>query len=113
MVGDPEVPSLTLRKLNRLSRYYLPVILLSSSLMLAVALVINNIQRRYPQFWFVPVTPPGKHIAPVLETPLGEESVIIAQMDKDVQTLPLHSPHLPHLHPSHTEHPVPEKVLEV
>lgn len=82
--------------------------------MLAVALIVNNIQRRYPLFWFVPTPPPNKHIAPVLETPLGEESVIIAQMDKDAQTtLPLHGPHLPHLHPSHIQQSVLEKTLDV
>ena len=97
--------------LNHPSRYYLPVILLSSTLMLAVALLVDNVQRRYPQFWFVPAPPPNKHIAPVLETPLGEESVIIAQMDKDVQTT---SPtHLPHLHPSQIQQVVPEKTLDV
>jgi len=98
--------------LNHPSRYYLPIILLSSSLVLVVALAVNNVQRRYPQFWFVPASPPEKHIAPVLETPRGEESVIIAGMDKDAQTtLPLHSPHLPHLHPSHLKQPIAEKKL--
>jgi hypothetical protein len=38
-----------------MSWYLLPVVLLSSSLALAVALILNNIQRRYPTFWFVPV----------------------------------------------------------
>ena len=100
--------------LNHLPRYYLPIILLSSSLILAVALIVNNVQRRYPKFWFVPPSPPKKHIAPVLETPHGEESVIIARMDKDAQTtLPLHPPHLPHLHPSRPQKPVVEKALDV
>jgi len=34
--------------------YYLPVVLLTSTLALAVALITNNIQRRYPVFWFQP-----------------------------------------------------------
>lgn len=34
--------------------YYLPVILLSSTLILVVALLVDNIQRRYPLFWFSP-----------------------------------------------------------
>ncbi|KAF9486130.1 HPP-domain-containing protein [Pholiota conissans] len=38
--------------------YYLPVVLLSSTLALAVALITNNIQRRYPVFWFQPNPPP-------------------------------------------------------
>jgi CBS-domain-containing membrane protein len=40
-----------------LSWYYLPVILLSSTLALAVALLVNNIRRRYPVYWFIPTTP--------------------------------------------------------
>lgn len=34
--------------------YYLPVVLLTSTLALVVALLLNNIQRRYPVFWFGP-----------------------------------------------------------
>ncbi|KAF8056532.1 HPP family-domain-containing protein [Lyophyllum atratum] len=37
--------------------YYLPVILLTSTLALAVALLLNNIQRRYPVVWFKPSVP--------------------------------------------------------
>lgn len=47
-----------------LSWYLLPVVLLSSTLALIAALLVNNIQRRYPVFWFtagapVPVTLSG------------------------------------------------------
>ncbi|KIJ70017.1 hypothetical protein HYDPIDRAFT_73506, partial [Hydnomerulius pinastri MD-312] len=41
-----------------MSWYLLPVVLLSSALALVVALVVNNIQRRYPVFWFTPIVPP-------------------------------------------------------
>ncbi|KAE8340604.1 hypothetical protein BDV24DRAFT_133510 [Aspergillus arachidicola] len=40
-----------------MSWYYLPVVLLSSTMILAVALIINNIQRRYPVFWISPAAP--------------------------------------------------------
>ncbi|KAH8112314.1 HPP family-domain-containing protein [Phellopilus nigrolimitatus] len=40
-----------------ISWYYLPVVLLSSMLVLVVALLINNIQRRYPVFWISPCAP--------------------------------------------------------
>ena len=40
-----------------LSWYFLPVVLLSSAVMLGVALVVNNIQRRYPVFWIAPPKP--------------------------------------------------------
>ena len=35
--------------------YYLPVVLLSSVLVLASALLVNNMQRRYPVFWWTPL----------------------------------------------------------
>ena len=37
--------------------YYLPVVLLSSTMVLVSALLVNNIQRRYPVFWWEPVKP--------------------------------------------------------
>ncbi|KAF2006508.1 hypothetical protein P154DRAFT_615253 [Amniculicola lignicola CBS 123094] len=38
--------------------YFLPVVLLSSSLVLASALIVNNVQRQYPKFWITPIPPP-------------------------------------------------------
>ena len=44
-----------------MSWYYLPVVLLSSTMVLATALLLNNIQRRYPVFWISPdAAPPVK-----------------------------------------------------
>ncbi|KAJ4292526.1 hypothetical protein N0V90_009189 [Kalmusia sp. IMI 367209] len=37
--------------------YFLPVVLLSSMLVLASALLVNNIQRQYPKFWISPIPP--------------------------------------------------------
>lgn len=37
-----------------LSWYYLPIILLSSTMLLACALLLNNLHRRYPVFWIAP-----------------------------------------------------------
>ncbi|KAG0159652.1 HPP family protein [Penicillium digitatum] len=45
-----------------LSWYYLPVVLLSSAMILIVALILNNIQRRYPVFWISP--PAAKPVLP-------------------------------------------------
>ncbi|KAL9003655.1 MAG: hypothetical protein Q9188_003478 [Gyalolechia gomerana] len=42
------------RDVHRLSWYLLPVILLSSSVVLVTALLVNNIQRRFPVFWIEP-----------------------------------------------------------
>ncbi|KZT07794.1 HPP-domain-containing protein [Laetiporus sulphureus 93-53] len=52
-----------------LSWYYLPVVLLSSMLVLAVALLVNNIQRRYPMFWIAPAIPPVARPSPALGGP--------------------------------------------
>ncbi|KAF2677067.1 hypothetical protein K458DRAFT_320576 [Lentithecium fluviatile CBS 122367] len=43
--------------------YFLPVVLLSSSLVLASALLVNNFQRQYPKFWVAPIP------APVMRSP--------------------------------------------
>ena len=40
-----------------MSWYLIPVILLSSTVSLVVALLFNNIQRRYPVYWFKPIVP--------------------------------------------------------
>ncbi|KAB2575276.1 Transmembrane protein [Lasiodiplodia hormozganensis] len=40
-----------------LSWYYLPIVLLSSTMILLVGIVINNTQRVYPVFWFAPAKP--------------------------------------------------------
>lgn len=42
-----------------LSWYFLPVILLSSMLLLVCALLLNNLHRRYPVFWIAPTPLPG------------------------------------------------------
>ncbi|KAH7916090.1 HPP family-domain-containing protein [Hygrophoropsis aurantiaca] len=59
-----------------LSWYYLPVVLLSSSLALGVALLINNIQRRYPVFWFTPVVALPAKVSPSLGGPETDQSPI-------------------------------------
>lgn len=38
--------------------YFLPVLLLSSSIVLVTALMFNNIQRQYPKFWVAQIPPP-------------------------------------------------------
>lgn len=48
------------REVEGLSWYYLPVILLSSTLVLVTALISDNIQRRYPVFWIEPTVPVAK-----------------------------------------------------
>jgi CBS-domain-containing membrane protein len=48
--------------------YFLPVVLLSSSLVLLSALLVNNIQRQYPKFWVAPIP------APAMQTRESKES---------------------------------------
>ncbi|KAJ5223476.1 hypothetical protein N7468_008018 [Penicillium chermesinum] len=56
-----------------LSWYYLPIVLLSSSILVACATLFNNIQRRYPVFWISPPSPP-KPAPPKPEAPPEEEN---------------------------------------
>jgi len=44
--------------------YYLPIILLASTLALVVALIINNIHRRFPVFWIKHTPPLTKSTTP-------------------------------------------------
>ena len=37
--------------------YFLPVVLLSSAMVLVAALLANNVQRRYPVYWIRPAVP--------------------------------------------------------
>lgn len=39
--------------------YFLPVLLLSSAIVLVTALMVNNIQRQYPKFWIAHIPPPA------------------------------------------------------
>ena len=45
-------------EIRHMGWYYLPVILLTSTLALVVALIINNIHRRFPVFWVKHTPPP-------------------------------------------------------
>jgi CBS-domain-containing membrane protein len=45
-------------EIRHMGWYYLPVILLTSTLALVVALIINNIHRRFPVFWIKHTSPP-------------------------------------------------------
>ncbi|KAJ3881432.1 HPP family-domain-containing protein [Lentinula edodes] len=66
--------------------YYLPVVLLSSTIVLVSALIVNNIQRRYPVFWFAP-SPPA--VAPTVvksepPTLAGERDASINDVEKGI-----------------------------
>lgn len=47
----------TNEEIRALSWYFLPIVLLSSVVLMVVGLLNNNIQRRYPIFWVAPVKP--------------------------------------------------------
>jgi CBS-domain-containing membrane protein len=64
---------------NRIGWYYLPVVLLSSTMVLVTALLLNNIQRRYPTFWWTarPIVAPSKQAegGAAVETPAEEKDL--------------------------------------
>lgn len=57
----------TSREVWVVSWYFLPVVLLSSTLVLVTALFVNNLQRRYPVFWWTP------HTHAITKVPLPSE----------------------------------------
>jgi CBS-domain-containing membrane protein len=56
--------------------YFLPVLLLSSSIVLVTALMVNNIQRQYPKFWVaqIPPPPPAPKVEQQEKPPIAEDS---------------------------------------
>jgi len=60
MTGATALLPATNQEIRDIGWYYLPVVLLSSTLVFAVALINNNIQRRYPIFWLTPDTKESK-----------------------------------------------------
>lgn len=50
--------------------YFLPVLLLSSAIVLVTALMVNNIQRQYPKFWVAQIPPAP---APKVEKKEGQK----------------------------------------
>lgn len=58
--GGTALVAATQADIRALGWYYVPVVMLSSVLMIAVGLITNNIQRQYPMFWWtsIPLTPP-------------------------------------------------------
>lgn len=53
--GATALLAVTSDEIMRLGWFLLPLIVLGCSLMLAVACVVNNIQRRFPVYWWTPV----------------------------------------------------------
>ncbi|KAJ3576648.1 hypothetical protein NP233_g279 [Leucocoprinus birnbaumii] len=69
----------TSQEIRDIGWYYLPVVLLSSALAFAVALINNNIQRRWPLFWIAPPKPAPPPSAVV-------ESVVASQQAESEDT---------------------------
>lgn len=59
--------------------YFLPVLLLSSTVVLVTAVMGNNIQRQYPKFWVAQVPPPP----PPPPAPKVEEKKIVKESSSD------------------------------
>jgi hypothetical protein len=71
--GGTALIAATQADIRALGWYYVPVVMLSAVLMMAVGLITNNIQRRYPMYWWT--CTPLRHHEPVeaaqnsIETP--------------------------------------------
>jgi CBS-domain-containing membrane protein len=55
--------------------YFLPVLLLSSAIVLVTALMVNNIQRQYPKFWVAQI-PPAPAPKENHKPPMAEDSSV-------------------------------------
>ncbi|KAI9312208.1 HPP family-domain-containing protein [Dichotomocladium elegans] len=45
-------------EVKALSWYYIPVMILSCTIMIVIALLVDNVERRYPLYWWSPSPPP-------------------------------------------------------
>lgn len=61
-------------KVVKLGWFLLPVMMLGCGLMLVVALIINNIERRFPVYWWTPESLERGHKEMVERKPSAEES---------------------------------------
>ena len=57
--GGTALIAATQADIRAMGWYYVPVVMLSSALMIAVGLITNNIQRQYPMYWWtsLPLSP--------------------------------------------------------
>ena len=62
------------QEIRDLGWYFIPLVLLSSALAFGVALLSNNIQRRYPTFWFTAPNTTAPVSTPPLVDPRAESS---------------------------------------
>jgi hypothetical protein len=60
--------------IEKLGWFLIPLVLIGSTLMLAVACVMNNIQRQYPMYWWTPVRLPVQKREGDLETQSPEKT---------------------------------------
>ncbi|KAJ5089193.1 hypothetical protein N7532_007877 [Penicillium argentinense] len=72
-----------------LSWYLLPVVLLSSSLLMVCALLFNNMHRRYPVFWIAPS--PAKPVPAPSSAPAPVESTVNGEAYSSQEKLPKES----------------------
>ena len=69
------------RAINSLSWYFLPVVLLSSTVIVVVALLTNNVQSRYPIFWWSPPSPKKAEL-PQLPLPLTSSDISMKEIEQ-------------------------------
>jgi hypothetical protein len=53
--GGTALIAATQADIRALGWYYVPVVMLSSVLMIAVGLITNNVQRQYPMYWWTSI----------------------------------------------------------
>jgi hypothetical protein len=72
--GGTALIAATQADIRALGWYYVPVVMLSSVLMMAVGLITNNIQRQYPMYWWTSgsLGPQEDAVKKIVDTELSE-----------------------------------------
>ncbi|KAH6906037.1 HPP family protein [Coprinopsis sp. MPI-PUGE-AT-0042] len=63
--------------IRRIGWFYIPVVLMVSTIAIIVALFTNNMQRQYPTFWWAPDPPPSTPVGS--EPPTPTDSTVVSR----------------------------------
>ncbi|KAI7886280.1 hypothetical protein K492DRAFT_233563 [Lichtheimia hyalospora FSU 10163] len=63
--GATTIIPIAIKEAGDLGWYYIGVMMLSLTIMVVIAMIINNIDRRYPTFWWTPTPAPASLPSPV------------------------------------------------
>ena len=88
--GGTALIAATQADIRALGWYYIPVVMLSAVLMITVGLIANNVQRRYPMYWWTSTPFKSRHPVVVGKVETLEEGSVPTLDGAGSSTIELH-----------------------